>query len=116
MVAEVRNLLFSDGELLEAMAVMMRKRGERIPGPQPVKIRLVDRENGKCQLWLDFQYDKQSRVFELEEAVAAMTAFCIRLKIPMPRDAAKSIELRGSSLALVISIQQGRAAPGQRAA
>jgi hypothetical protein len=33
---EVRNLMFVDSELVEALMPLMRKRGDQIPGPQLV--------------------------------------------------------------------------------
>jgi hypothetical protein len=116
MVIEVRSLLFTDFEILEAMTAVMRRRGESVPGPQPVKVRLTEKNNGQTQMQIDLAYDGQSRKFDMEEAQAALTAFCIRQKIPMPRLCHKSLEWRGEQLALIIRLNKKVREAGQRAA
>jgi hypothetical protein len=116
MVTEARSLLFTDFELLEALRALMRKRGDSMPGPQPITTRFVDKDNGQRQLVMDFVYDKRSRSFELEDVQSAMIAHCIRQKIPIPRLCMKSIEQRGEYIALIIRLDKKMRETGQRAA
>jgi hypothetical protein len=98
---EVRNLMFLDSELIEALTPLMRKRGDQIPGPQPLKLRKRF-ELGRLIVEIDFTFDFQTRQFTGEEVLASLVAFCISRKVPLPRSAPKEVDVRGEHIALII--------------
>jgi hypothetical protein len=99
---EIRNLMFMDAELIEALTPLMRKRGDQIPGPQPLKLRKKFETGYKLTLEIDFTYDFQTRQFSGEEILASMVAFCISRKVPLPRLGSKEVDIRGDYVALIV--------------
>jgi hypothetical protein len=99
---EVRNLMFLDSELIEALTPLMRKRGDQIPGPQPLKLRKKFEAGYRLSLEIDFTFDFQTRVFSGEEVLACMVAYCIGRKVPLPRAASKEVDIRGDYVALIV--------------
>jgi hypothetical protein len=99
---EIRNLMFTDEELIEALTPLMRKRGDQIPGPQPLKLCKKFEPGYKLVLEIDFTYDFQTRQFSGEEVLACLVAFCISRKVPLPRQGTKEVDIRGEYVALIV--------------
>ncbi len=99
---EIRNLMFQDSELIEALTPLMRKRGDQIPGPQPLKLRKKFETGYKLLLEIDFTYDFQTRQFTGDEVLACAVAYCIKHKVPLPRQGSKEVDIRGDYVALIV--------------
>ncbi len=112
---EVRNLMFIDAELVEALTPLMRKRGDQIPGPQPLKLRKKFETGYKLILEIDFTYDFQTRQFTGEEILACLVAYCISRKVPLPRLGAKEVDIRGDYVALIVRSDINTARPAKAA-
>ncbi len=105
MPGEVRHIIFSEVEVLNALTEYRRRRNEPLPSSEKVKVTIRDKPRivvnlaivpeGK-QMPLEF-------VFEGEELGAALIMYCIRRKIPLPAaGVSKTIRLVGGNIALQI--------------
>lgn len=110
MPSEFRQILFSNNELIEALYEYNQTAQTKLPkgiivsctpvaeAKVAVRLELVDQESGATQV--------ASLAPEL--VAAALLRYCIKHHIPMPKGAAKSIQVHGDEVALNVRIQ-GRA-------
>ncbi len=114
MPGEVRHIIFSEVEVLNALTEYRKRRNERLPSSEKIEVTIRDKPKiavslaivpeGK-QIPLEF-------VFEGEELAAALIMYCIGRKIPLPATGvSKSIRIVEDSIALQIlkNVTKGQA-------
>ena len=117
MPSEFRQLRFSNNELIEALYEHNRVAQIKLPkgivvsctpvaeAKVAVRLELVDQASGETQ--------RASLAPEL--VAAALLRYCIKQRIPMPRDAAKSIQIHGDEVSLNMRIGSRKKRSGQAA-
>ena len=117
MPAEFRQILFTNNELIEALYEYNQVAQTKLPQGTivsctpvaevkvAVRLELVDQESGETQV--------ASLAPEL--VAAALLRSCMKQHIPMPKGAAKSIQIHGDDISLNVHIE-GRAKRSEQAA
>ncbi len=104
MVTETRTIIFSDDDLMEALAPMVRRREKYVPKSQPYDIIKRIGRDSLFLLQVTYLTDKVVLTFSEDELFTAVLVHCLKLKIPIPRRAEKVVESRGDEVALIIRI------------
>lgn len=107
MVSEVRTLVFSNDELVQALEAFMDHREMAFPTEAQAIVTLTNVEDGN-ELAAILTYDDagSSQIsFTGQDVGTALVLFCMRQAIPLPRTHHKSVEWRGDNAALVIRHQ-----------
>jgi hypothetical protein len=105
--SEYRQILFSNNEVIEALNEHNQVAKQKLPRGTiasctpvaevevSVRLELVDRDSGETQI----------AALSPELVCAALLRYCMRHSIPMPRGAAKSIQIHGDDIALIVRIK-----------
>jgi len=108
MPNEIRHIEFAHGELLEALtAYLGEPAGPDDAGLTP-DVRVTDKPRPSV-VYVRRDGDRETRASEQEPAAlaAALIKYCIAHKIPIPRKAAKSIQVRGENVVLLLRSSGG---------
>jgi len=103
MPNETRQIEFAHGELLEALTAYLGKPADPDHAGLTADVRVTDKPR-PCVVYVLRDGDREARSSELEPAAlaAALIKYCIAHKIPIPRKAAKSIQVRGENVVLLL--------------
>ena len=117
MPSEFRQILFSNKELIEALCEYNQTAQTRLPQGVIVSCTPVAEDKVAVRLQLVDQASGETRVASLapEMVAAALLRYCIKNRIPMAKNAAKSIQIHGDQISLDVRIK-GRAKRPQRTA
>jgi hypothetical protein len=107
MPAEIRHIVFSNDEVLEAVrAFQLRERQPLISGTVTI-FELVERK-GEVELTLEITAERngerQRVVLERERLAAAVISLCLARKIPLPLAAPKVCRVLWGRVALVMAL------------
>jgi hypothetical protein len=113
MVTEVRHIIFSSDELMQAVVEYCRASKTPLPAGDVVGSKAAAGENGKSlevTLIMRQPPDYEDEPVPIENKVvgAALLKHCITQKVPLPRAAGKSLELKDGSVALTLSLPAGK--------
>ncbi len=105
MPGEIRLVIFSEAEVLNAITAYRKRRGKPLPSSDHVEVTILDKP--KIVVTLEIVPEGKQMpiefVFEGEELAAALIMSCIGRKIPMPATGvSKTIRRVGDSIALQI--------------
>lgn len=109
MLREVRKLIFSDDLLQQALLSHCKTEGKEVPKSPIQKIRFTPRPAGGSSVVVEFMTSNPQKPYELHlnEAfvLTAMIMLCKSCHVPLPRDAAKSIQATEQGLAMIVSMK-----------
>ena len=102
MPQEMRLIGFTDDEILDALTVLLKQRDETLPeGSATSLIHSRDADGHVVTMLVAQSGDATTEVlFAHQETLAAMLHKCMELKIPMPRDAEKKLDIMDDMLVL----------------
>jgi hypothetical protein len=104
--SEYRQVLFSNNEVIEALYEHNRVAVSKLPKGIIVSCTPVAEVDVAVRLELADQESGETHVASLspELVCAALLRYCMKLHIPMPKSAAKSIQIHGDDVALIVRI------------
>ena len=106
MLKEIRQIVFPQPDLLEALTALRKRQGVPIPAGTVKSVEV--RDNGEVEAVLKLEAAGTGKEVEVQfrsaELAAAMLAYCLRSKIPLPRTARKSVEIFDEQAGLVITL------------
>ncbi len=117
MPSEFRQIQFSNNELIEALYEHSQVAETKLPQGMIVSCKPVVEAKVAVRLELVDQASGETQVTSLppELVAAALLRYCIKQRIPMPRDAAKSIQIHGDEVSLNMRIGSRKKRSGQAA-
>lgn len=102
MPSEVRRVVFTRDELLESLREQRGDTQGMLPPGQLTGVRFADDSHNLLTLSI-IEPDREKAaeaVLSAASVAAALIRYCMRLRIPLPRDAQKSIALSGDNIVL----------------
>jgi len=105
--SEFRQILFSSNELIEAIYEYNQVAQTKLPQGMIVSCTPVVEDEVAVRLKLLDQASGETQVASLapELVAAALLRYCFRHHIPIPRNAAKSIQVHGDDISLDVRIK-----------
>jgi hypothetical protein len=113
MVSEVRHIVFSSEELMQAIVEYCRASKTPLPAGDVIGSTATQAEDSNAlQVALIMRqppnYEDETVKIENRVVGAALLRYCISKKVPMPRAASKSLELKDGEVALTLSLKAGK--------
>lgn len=107
MPAETRRIIFTKNELIEAIYEHNQIAKKKLPPGMIVSCEAVSEAQVAVRLELVDQKSGEAETAEISPEVicAALLRYCIRNRIPVPKSAAKSIQVSGENIALTIRMR-----------
>ena len=121
MPSEMRRLVFSNHEVSRAITEHHMIAGRKMPSGTVMSCDTMSERGVVVRLKLIEHGSDELLTYELstEEVAACLLRFCKSRRIPLPKDAVKTIQVRGDSVTLNIFInmyvKSGAGAPAQDA-
>jgi hypothetical protein len=110
MPTEIRRIVFSSDELRQALDAYLLGIGVALPVGY---IQAAQFDKAVSELWLSLYDGQRDETHEATvsgaQAAASLIKFCIGKRIPLPKDATKSIAIVGDNVALEVRKQQAAA-------
>jgi hypothetical protein len=105
MPAEIRHIIFSQEELVDALARHFSSRPTLLPGAEIVACKFgTDPEVGSitCSVFIraDESCEEEEKKLEPSLVAAAMLAYCITKRIPIAKKSSKGLRIMNGDLAL----------------
>ena len=109
MPTEIRRLVFSNDELVEALQAYSETSNEKIPEGKVRTCTVVDDRKTAVTLEIENRFTQEVYQVNLrhEFVGAALLGFCFDTGIPVPRDSEKSLQVSGDNIALAIVRKAG---------
>lgn len=102
---EMRCIVFEDGELIKAILAHGRRTGKTLPAGQISSFEVERKPEVIARMTITSDQGQKSIVPTAgAELAAAMIAYCIDRKVPVPANAAKSITVLDEHVALKITM------------
>ena len=105
MAAELRHVIFSKQEVIEAVQVYLRRSGERMP--PGVVTRVTIKSGDEIGILFQITEDASNRVHTFyvdgDKLTSALILHCKNIRIPLPFKAQKRLEMVGSNVSILIS-------------
>ncbi len=110
MITEVRRVMFSKEALVDILEFGRKRGNQRLPPGRIDDIMLENPDAPRVTVKVDVLGGGkfQLATFPQAEFAAMMILYCKANKIPLPRASAKSFEIQGESLCLVVRQQLDR--------
>ncbi len=111
---ELRCIVFSETELLNAIIERRRQSRESLPVGTIRGVTFSRRGGVSATLVVvdDYGEDRSVKI-PVSELAAALVSYCIERKIPMPRHSTRSLEVIDGAVTLLLELSD-KAAPGKR--
>ena len=106
MPTEYRKLVFSNGELRQAVAEFSEANGLILPQDEIIKLDLT----GQRQHPVTYHYTTGTQRGSTEvslsrdQLAAALIIYCRSLRIPVPRSAQKNVKIDGTEVSLLLHV------------
>lgn len=116
MPSELRRLIFSNEEVLAAVADYSASGRSPLPSGSVVSCRVYGEPKVRVRVEVEDPRRDYPVVVEIEPEVigAALLRYCIAQGIPVPKQAEKSLQVHGDNIALKLTIKARSAAlPGE---
>jgi hypothetical protein len=102
---ELRCIVFTERELIGAVIARRRKRNEELPQGTVESVKFNTGEMIETVMEVKDDYGKvTSLVLSEQEVAAAMIAFCMGRKIPLPVEAEKALHVIKDAATLIITM------------
>lgn len=104
MPAELRLIMFSADEVLEAVSLLNEAASQKVFTGKPVACRL--RANPKAIAVLEVERGPDIATMDIDSThlIAAIIAYCRKAHIPLPRQAKKELDVLGDVLLVKLTI------------
>ena len=110
MPTERRRIMFSDDEVVDAALAHCRATGIPVPDADVEHRRIAD--SGDCGLVLTFAVSSPDQADEVNldanAMLTALVAFCRMQSIPLPKAAAKRLEIHDEAVSMVFEMKRPR--------
>ena len=110
MPTEIRHIIFSSAEVLEAIARFFRQRGKPLPGGQVCEAGPADTLPNEPVIFRVVTAPNEPHATEPQrldlfgaELTSALIGYCRHRDIPLPVKGSKSLERFGSRIGLIVS-------------
>lgn len=106
MPKEMRRLIFAEKELIVALSEQNKLSKQQLPPGNIVGCTLVDRGQTAVSVEITSERNGEAQNVEItpEEVSEALVGYCIRRKIPLPKDAKKLINQMGGDICLDVHV------------
>jgi hypothetical protein len=103
----VRRLLFSNEELVAAISEHNQRSGKKLPTGAVVACKPLGRPELMVRMDIFEQRSGETRTIDLTPEVvgAALLRYCMSHRIPIPKNAEKSVQVQGDDIVLNIEIK-----------
>ena len=105
MAAELRHIIFSKQEVIEAVQEYMRRSGERMP--PGVVTRITVKSGEEIGILFQVTEDVSNRVHTFyvdgDKLTSALILHCKNIRIPLPYKAQKRLQMVGSNISMLVS-------------
>ena len=105
MAAELRHIIFSKQEVVEAVQSYMRRSGERMP--PGVVTRITVKSGEEIGILFQVTEDVSDKIHTFyvdgDKLTAALILHCKTNRIPLPYKAQKSLQMVGSNISMLVS-------------
>lgn len=117
MPSEIRNIVFSGDELLEAIRQYNAQAREKLPQGQFVRCQPTEGDVVGAIIEIDDPIGGGTKQVTLDHAylVAVLISACMRVKIPLPRRARKWLQSAGTGVALHLSLPHKNSSSNSKA-
>ncbi len=109
MLLEVRKLIFSDDLLKRALLDYFHDIDVEVPNSAIQKIRFVGTPGENALVIVEFMTADPKQPYEINlseaEVLTAMITSCKEYRVPLPRDAAKTIQHTKQGIAMTVSMK-----------
>lgn len=109
MLTEVRKLVFSDDLLQQALVNHCKTEGIKVPHSQIQKIRVTPHDDGSASVVMEYMTANPNQPYEVhlnqQAVLTAMIAACRLHGVPLPRDAAKTVQMTDQGVAMTVSMK-----------
>lgn len=99
MPSETRLIKFADIELMTALFQYSRRRDEAAVSGLPKKVELSQEGGISATLFLS---DQEPIKYDAAHVAAALILFCVKRKIPLPKNAKKTVHLQDNKTVFVL--------------
>lgn len=110
MPTERRRIIFSDGEVVDAALAYCRATGIPVPDAEVEHRNIADSDD--CSLTVKFAVSSPELPDEVAiggaDLLTALIAFCRMQSIPLPKAAAKRLELHTGAVSMVFEMKRQR--------
>lgn len=107
MPVEIRHILFTEQEVVSALADFHRRAKEPLPAGTIARFSVLAEPSVRVEMDIDRDGEGQRRrnvVVEKEKLAAALILFCKMKRIPLPASSFKVLRVINKQLTLVVSI------------
>ncbi len=106
MISEVRYLLFEEQDLLRAMIEYRKSRNQPLPTGSIAEFKIHRKQPVTCTLSVheDQAGKKTDIIFTNDVMRAALISYCMYKKVPLPARAEKDLQVFGSRVGMLISL------------
>ena len=107
MPTETRKIVFSNEELKKAIVLFSQRSAKRLPEGDLISCEVKSEDGITVRLRIRPWYSDGDKTIVLSSTYigAALSNYCMECKIPIPRQATKSLQVIGDNIALQINIQ-----------
>lgn len=114
---ELRALCFETTDIVRAVVPFLQGRGEDIPRGMVEDVALASGPPFSCTLTiLDDDGHRHSRVVDEATCAAALIAFCMDRRVPLPADATRQLEAVGGQAVMTFRVNGRRSLRSRRPA
>ena len=107
MPTEIRKIVFSNEELKKAIVLFSQRTTNKLPEGDLVSCKVKSEDGITVRIQIRPLYSEGEKTIVLSGTFigAALSNYCMDCKIPIPRNATKSLQVIGDNVALQINIQ-----------
>jgi hypothetical protein len=108
MAVDVRVLIFSEAEAIEAVRTFYQSLSQAFPAGVVRRCEIVQRDGIGLHLVIRDQNDRQRELYVSAAKLSeALIMYCLRTRIPLARRATKSLSIEAGQVALVMKLKGG---------
>ena len=107
MPTEIRKIVFSNEELKKAIVLFSHRSVNKLPEGDLISCEVTSIDGINVRIKIRPWYSEGEKIVVLSSTYigAALSNYCMDCKIPIPRHAAKSLQIIGDNIALQINIE-----------
>ncbi len=106
MPREIRNIIFTTNEVLFAVKDCRQRLKDALPPGSILDCKILDKPDVHAEIEMSCDPDGHKRIItiENEELTAALILFCVNLRLPLPANAIKILQVIDGELGLIITM------------
>ena len=107
MPIEYRKLIFSKGELTQALTDFGRSNGTLLPNEEFSTVELLDEPEVSVRVeYESTKKDLAQLSLSRDQVAAALISYCSKRRIPVPRSAKKNLKIEGTRICLLVHVPE----------